>query len=116
MCVTISATSRRSTCSLTDGLRSAIMSIPLLPPPSAVATTSSGVVLGRHAVRVPLNRRHARVAHTCLHGADRRGGAHRKRPERSAEAVPQRQHQQRGGVPARHASRDGSGIVAVVVA
>jgi hypothetical protein len=32
MCVTISATSRRSTCSLTDGLRSAIMSIPLLPP------------------------------------------------------------------------------------
>jgi hypothetical protein len=44
--LTISATSRRSTCSLTDGLRSAIASIPLPPVPSAVAVISSYDVAG----------------------------------------------------------------------
>ena len=46
MCVTISATSRRSTCSLTDGRRSAIVSIPLPPVPSAVTMISSYDVAG----------------------------------------------------------------------
>src|SRR3954470_14162492 len=46
MCVTSSATSRRSTCSLTEGLRSAIASNPPPALPSAGATISSYDVAG----------------------------------------------------------------------